>query len=369
MKKSILLLILLYTVFSFGCKEDEELQQSKHSVSGVLLIGTTPVKDAEVDIDGFEQYKTRTDENGRFLIENVSTGICKLNASYRCDDESFAKRSFDININGDLQLNSLQLPNPVSISSVFDSATNKLTVQWDKSIADDFREYKLYSHTTAGLDENTGTLVHVSTDVNDTVIEIQLEGSATTYFRVFVLNDYGQLGGSNLIHVTSNTVNLFTYGDMESPDDFFSTWVIENGNISIVDSIQKNGNYCLFLNSMIDTAQGLSTRCIFSYPQMLLHQNEEYELSFWYKWKKGFSHDMYPIYCYYKQDGQQFLNKIITPPGEYIDFAWIYIEEDSEWTFFSTTFYPTSESSVQFFFEGNINELYFDDIQLNKVLR
>lgn len=56
-----------------------------------------------------------------------------------------------------------------------DSTTNIATLKWNKSTAEDFCEYKLYSHTTSGLDETTGELEHVTIDIKDTIKEIQLE--------------------------------------------------------------------------------------------------------------------------------------------------------------------------------------------------
>jgi hypothetical protein len=368
MKKLTILCFLIPFILMTGCNKEEEIPGSAtYDISGKLYMNTLPVKNVKLNIDDLEQYKTTTDDEGRFLIENVSAGDHKLNAVFNDNDQSFSQRSFDLVVNTDLILNNLKLPNPVTISCTLDSLTNIVTISWNKSDAEDFREYKLYSHSSSGLDETTGTLEHVATDANDTIMEIQLESYTKRYFRVFVMNDMGQLGGSNIISATSSFINLLTYGDFEDSAGFFATWEV-GGNVSIVDSNQINGDYCLLLQSMSDTANNSYTVCSFTYPQILLQQNEEYELSFWYKWKKGISFWMYPLYFYYTQDNERFLNVIITPPGEYYDWSWILIEEDLEWTYYSVRFYPNSASSVQFYFEGSIDELYFDDLKLKKVM-
>ena len=374
MKTLTFLIFLFPFVFMTGCQKDSTpnntIDSFTYDVSGRIMANSIPLMNVEVDIDELEQYKTVTDEEGRFVIKNVSRGEHELNAVHKNNDQSYTQSSFDIDVNSDLLLDSLPLPNPVVITYDLDSLTNVVSIRWNRSLAEDFREYKLYSHSTSGLDENTGELVHVATDVNDTIKEIQLESNTLIYFRVFVMNDFGKLGGSNIINISSSFINLLTYGDLEDPEGFFSTWNIiqGNGNIYIVDSNQYAGNYCLLFQSTNDTVTGAHGSCVISHPQILLEQNKEYELSFWYKWKKGISADMYPLFFYYKQDNQYYLNEIITPPGEYVDYAWIIIEEDLEWTYYSITFYPNSASSVQFFFEGNINELYFDNIQLKKVM-
>lgn len=367
MKKLVYLFVLCCFLLIGSCNKEDSPESSVFNISGRLLVNSIPTKNVTVNIDELEQYKATTDEKGHFVIENVTKGEHILNASSNEDDQSFTQRSFEIDVNADLILNNLELPNPVTVTYTLDSLTNLVTISWNKSFAEDFREYKLYSHSSSGLDENTGTLEHVATDPNDTIKQIQLESNIDRYFRVFVMNDYGQLGGSNIIGVTSSFINLLIYGDFEDSIGFFSTWDIKWGNISIVDSNQYNGNYCLLLQSINDTATNEHGTCSFSYPQILLEQNKQYELSFWYKWKKGIAHVMYPILIAYLQDNHEIFLEIINPPGDIYNWDWIIIEEDLEWTYYSIKFYPNSSSSVQFFFECNFTELYFDDIHLKKI--
>jgi len=71
------------------------------------------------------------------------------------------------------------------------------------SDADDFREYKLYRHSTSGFDESTGELLHISTFRNDTSFTDSIPHSSTYYYRLYQMNEYGRLGGSNIVKISS----------------------------------------------------------------------------------------------------------------------------------------------------------------------
>lgn len=80
--------------------------------------------------------------------------------------------------------------------------SNEVSLSWNKYQAADFREYKLYKHSSSGLDETTGELLHVATSANDTLFTTTVPHSSETFFRVFVRDDFGLLGGSNISNVT-----------------------------------------------------------------------------------------------------------------------------------------------------------------------
>jgi hypothetical protein len=364
-----LLVILLSIVITFSCKKDKEEDIDLFNISGYLISNGEPMGNAEVSIDELEQYKTTTDGEGFFAISKVSPGQHTLYANKTFEMGHFIQRSFDLDLNADLLLEELILPNPVAITGVvMDTIENKATITWNTSYADDFREYKLYSHNTTGLDENTGTLEHVSTNREDTVITLSIPNATTRYFRVFVMNDYGQLGGSNIVRATSSNQNMLTYGEFENADMFFQTWDI-SGNVFIVDSIQKVGSSCLLLRSEIDTVNSSWTICRFDHPQVLLEENQPYELSFWYK-ARGLGHMMYPLYFYYEQDNVNYLETIIGSDwsGTWWNDTPVKILDGVDWTYYSVVFYPSGSAAIKFYFTGNIDELYFDQLQLKKKL-
>ena len=369
MKLKIFILLLLSVILASACKKDKEENNDLFTISGYILSDGEPMGDAEVNVDMLEQYKATTNDEGYFSIDNVSPGKHTLNAVKTFEMGYYIKRSFDVDLNTDVLLDELILPNPVAIVGVvMDTIENLVTVSWNSSRADDFREYKLYSHNTTGLDENTGTLEHVATIREDTVFTLAMPNATTRYFRVFVMNEYGQLGGSNIVRATSSNKNLLTFGEFEDPNMFFQTWNV-SGNVYIVDTIQKVGNSCLLLMSKIDTVNSEWTICRFDHPQFLLEENVAYELSFWYK-ARGLGHMMYPLYFYYEQENERYLETIIGSDwaGAWWNNTPIKILEGVDWTFYSETFYPSNSSAIKFYFSGNIDELYFDQLQLKKKL-
>ena len=64
------------------------------------------------------------------------------------------------------------------------------------------------------MDESTGTLLNIVTDINDTILTVNegdfwwggstLTPNTTYYFRVFVMNSYGRISGSNIRGVTTS---------------------------------------------------------------------------------------------------------------------------------------------------------------------
>ena len=124
MKNYFLTSILCFLVILIGCKKDEEINDYK--ISGILKTNGEPLENVTVDIDGLEQYKTTTNSEGYFVIDNVSEGSHSLNAKKKSTDNSFIKKSYDIEIqNEDLDFQSLTLPNPVLIDTIIlDSITN-----------------------------------------------------------------------------------------------------------------------------------------------------------------------------------------------------------------------------------------------------
>lgn len=96
------------------------------------------------------------------------------------------------------------LPDPVTLNDSDiqrNVVSNEVTLSWNKYQGTDFREYKLYQHSSSGLDETTGELLHVATTANDMLFATTLPHSSETYFRVFVRDNFGLLGGSNIVEV------------------------------------------------------------------------------------------------------------------------------------------------------------------------
>ena len=110
-------------------------------------------------------------------------------------------------------MENLLLPVPVKLLEPESVSSTSIKLNWNRCNADDFREYKIYIHHTNALDESSGTLLHIATDVNDTTLSIKegdfwwagttLTPNSTYYFRVFVMNSHGRMSGSNILDVTT----------------------------------------------------------------------------------------------------------------------------------------------------------------------
>ncbi|WP_254330265.1 carboxypeptidase-like regulatory domain-containing protein [Corallococcus exiguus] len=148
--------------------------------------------------------RTLTDETGHFILSNVEAGAYTLHLRYEADGAAVEAQR-DVNVEGNVLFENLTLPLPVELTALEGARTvddTKVVLRWPQAFAHGFREYKVYRHTTSGLDEFTGTLVHVSTDLEATHFESPEPPGTTSSYRVFVMNELGRLGGSNVASFT-----------------------------------------------------------------------------------------------------------------------------------------------------------------------
>ncbi len=366
MKKQILFFSTILIIIMFSCSK-----YKNYNVSGKLLSDGIPVENAIVTIDGLEQYKTTSSSDGFFIIENVSNGLHKLNVEKFYTDSLFIKKSFDLDVNTDINYEELLLPNPVSLLSVtIDTSTNIATITWNKSNSEDFREYKLYSHSTSGIDETTGTLEHVATEIKDTVTAIQLDNYKRTFLRVFVMNDYGKLGGSNIINVQSMNINLCIGGDFESQNLFEEYWTITSGTVNIIDSVSYEGNSCVYMQNVIIPDPWQVEESLIEIP-IYFEKDTEYELSFWYKISGIARMDHHTLYFYYFQDEENHFETNLSFElgsdfweGEWIPDGPFKILDDTGWLNYTKTLVPTNNSPAIFIIGGQIENIKLDNLSI-----
>ncbi len=206
--KSFLLGIMFLVAFG-GCEEDTYSPDKKYTVSGTVYHLGVRASNISVSIDDSNTLTVLTDDQGNFDILNVVTGQHQLKlyktfsgiekSQLNSSDGAFSERTYNIDVNEDMVMNSLLLPKPVILQNPRVDST--VVIKWSSSDVEDFREYKIYRHTSSGLDETTGELIHISTSRMDTsYFENTLNLDAGTYFyRVFVMNEFGKLGGSNIV--------------------------------------------------------------------------------------------------------------------------------------------------------------------------
>jgi hypothetical protein len=158
-------------------------------------------------------------------------------------DGAYSQRSRPVPLRSDTNLGELLLPAPVSIESI-DEIPDGAQITWSATDADDFREYKVYRHDSSGLDETTGTLIHVATDPDElTFVDADAKSGFTYYYRVFVLNDFGLLGGSNIESVDLATVNLLANGGFEDSQGPLATGWSRYGNDETVIAVDDTTSY------------------------------------------------------------------------------------------------------------------------------
>lgn len=280
MNLSFLIILLLL----FGCKEESLSPIGNFSVSGVVLSEGIPVEGAIVKISGEKVIQTQTDNSGGYKLLNVPGGNHELTVSKNIDGGGFTERTTAITVEDDLVVDNLVLPIGVRITNLQDVTDRSLKITWSKTDAYDFREYKLYQHNTSGLDETTGTLVHVSTEITDTSFTINnLTPLTQYYFRVYVMNDFGRLGGSNIQAAETRNLQVIKNGSFEILDpntEYPLSWQSENfGTLWLVDSnVVFDGKYSLSVHDqsgVIMPWQSISPNDLVA--------GSRYNLSYWIK--------------------------------------------------------------------------------------
>ena len=255
--KSFYILLFLILIVLASCSDSTTITESTtFYVSGIIVDENGPVENVDVNIDKALNWTTKTDASGNFRIDKVSEGNHQLTVIKNDDDKSFVMREEKLVVSSNIELQNMELPKPIHLNEVENKTATSAELLWNKTDASDFREYKLYRHLSSGLDETTGTLIHVATEKSDTLfVDENLLPSENYYYRIYVMNDYGRLGGSNIVESKTEKLNLIQNGGFEDgPLQFPQTWdLIWNAydytNIKITDSIAFSGKYSLYLNS------------------------------------------------------------------------------------------------------------------------
>lgn len=349
--------VFLIFLFIITCSKEPTETKNLYKISGIVYQKESPVSNVTVSVDDKLNWTTQTNDEGYFEISNVTEGNHVLKSSIVQDNGSFIEKSNDIAVNDDIYLNALKLPNAVILSAPNEVTSSSMKLEWTKSDAVDFREYKLYRHNTSGLDETTGTLVHVATAVNDTIfIDEQLSPLEEYFYRVYVMNEFGRLGGSNIVSDTTEQVNLIWNGDFEMNDELLTWWDNKEGFVQYTDQFSVSGEHSLLMksDSMYSGGQLVCIATLskdISKTSFPLESGREYKLSGWIKtkgkvgphpigWPYGGGH----IRLELGNDNSYFLHTADTTDWVYVkqtfvtpdDFneGWISLGTSSEYTWF-----------------------------------
>ncbi|MCF7826330.1 MAG: hypothetical protein K9N29_06740 [Candidatus Marinimicrobia bacterium] len=272
------LLLVFISIVLTSCNNTSTEPKDVFTVEGTIYYESDKFENALVKLGNQSTLSTTTDVNGFFKISDVPAGTYTLNASKVFEDGTFSERADEINVNDDIIIDALKLPRAVFLFESTNTTATSTELSWSSTDALDFREYKLFRHSSSGLDESTGELIHISTTIADTIFTDDRLYPLTEYFyRVYVMNEYGRLGGSNIISTATQALNLFPDGGFESSASFSDHWDMYSGQASVAeisDSIAYEGLQSLHL----------------SLPAYISHDfmggveaGEIYKISFWYR--------------------------------------------------------------------------------------
>ena len=205
MKIMFTLVILLGLLIS--CSDNKTASIDGFTVSGTIFYQEETASNVIVQLvnESRSRYSTLTDENGYFEFSNVESGDYTLTATNQLENDVFSESSVSLTVDDDIELDPLILPEAIFLFNPTNTTDLSTTLTWTSSEAQDFAEYKLFRHFSSGLDETTGTLIHVSTVQTDTMfIDTTLSPSTIYYYRIYVMSNYGRLGGSNIVSTTTD---------------------------------------------------------------------------------------------------------------------------------------------------------------------
>jgi hypothetical protein len=203
---------LIIAIF-YSCNKEDEYSGSFDITGKVKYDNGVSAKNSQIYLNN--EFKTTTNSEGDFTINEVNAGKYTLKATSSDSSNGYSEVTVEIDLkDDDLNLENLSLPIPVKLLEPSDVTSHSIKLTWNKCNASDFREYKIYIHNSSALDESTGTLLHITTSVNDTILSVNegdfwwggstLAPNTTYYFRVFVVNSYGRMSGSNITKVKTS---------------------------------------------------------------------------------------------------------------------------------------------------------------------
>lgn len=357
----------IFLLLLMSCNKDTTNPDSNlYTVMGKISNENGPISGASVSIDKKINWTVETSSLGEFQIDNVSEGEHNISISKTENDDSFIERNEDLAVYSDVDLDLIKLPIPVKMNEAFNISVADISLSWNSTDAEDFREYKLYRRDSPGLDETTGELIFVSTERSDTSFtDTGLISNKTYYYRVYVMNEYGRIGGSNIVNATTKIGNLVPDGGFEIISSINDHWNIKNGSganylTALVDSVKKEGQYSLYnLNPEAYTGGAINTWTVLNLNKPIsLGVQTTYKLSFWVK-AKGKITDIGSIEIYVKQ-GQTYVESLSLQAS----YPNIGEEIDIDWTYEEITFFITEDDPINLEIYFPVEEVWIDELSL-----
>ena len=238
-------LILFFGILFLACSED---QNTAYQVSGRVINDSGDTENVIVQIDNKENFRTTTNSAGEFVISGVSLGGHTLELFKQYEGDIYSQKTVEIEVNQDIYLNALTLPSPLILDQPNTITENSIQLKWSMADAADFYEYKVYVHDNEGLDELTGELIYVGTSIDDTVFEhTNLLTDKSSFYRVFLRDQFGQIGGSNIVSATTLEGILIRDGGFEIADSNVIHWDIRDSLLNeVTTQTSAEGASCFY---------------------------------------------------------------------------------------------------------------------------
>ena len=356
------LLLLAMLAYLGGCSEQGTgPSTSGFNVEGVVLNARGPMPNVSVDIDRVLNWTTTTDANGHFKITGVTQGAHAMTVAKSNPDGSFSERKSNLVVTSDLTFQSLVLPTPVTLENPTDVQTSQVRLMWHPSDAADFREYKLYRKGDQGLDETTGELAYVATSRTDTTfVDTRVLAGETYYYRVFVMNDLGRLGGSNLVSAVAKIENLIPDGGFEVPTSLAAHWEYQayrqDMSVTLDSTVSHAGKSSLHVHFTWNP-QG-SAVAVKLLDMLTLRTSTPYELSFYMK-VKGQRNNTDDLFVNLFQ-GQNYIGGLTIVANNDHNNQTV----DVDWAQWKLNFSVAEGSPVSITFIANNENVWLDDVTL-----
>lgn len=243
-------LSISFIFLSIGCSKDSNNESFLYQVSGRVSSEAGNTNNVIVQIDDKENFKTTTNDNGEFMISGVPSGEHVLQIFKQYEGQMFSQKRFEISVNENINLDGLRLPSPLNLNEPSAITENSISLKWSKADETDFYEYKVYVKDDAGIDESTGELIYVGTDINDVTFEHDnLLPDKEYFYRVFLRNQFGQLGGSNIISTKTLEGELIRDGGFENVNSNTFHWdLLSNSSLvnEVTSETSAEGLSCLY---------------------------------------------------------------------------------------------------------------------------
>ena len=238
---------------------------------------------------------------------------------------------------------------------------SRVELVWHPTDASDFREYKLYRKGDPGLDETTGDLTFVSTGRLDTTF---VDGTTLVgqeyYYRVYILNEFGRVGGSNLVSIQTAIQNLVPDGAFDYPSSLMQHWEYsasrQDISVTVDSTVSHSGHYSLHVG-FVYNAQGTAVPVSLIRP-LSLRPNVPYRLSFYLK-VRGERNNTDDMFVHIMQ-GSTYVSGMTIVANH--DYSSRYVDED--WAEWSHTFLITADTPIGLRFVANNENVWLDDITL-----